>query len=193
MTGRRRPALESCARDARAPTAARPWTSPARPELPVTAILVAIGEEPDPSILPEGAGIGVSGWAGIVADPGPWHRPGRGVRRRRRRLRAQTIIDAVAAGRRAAGPSTNTSPAPRTAKRRSWRQCATRRRPSPPHARHRRAARAHPALPVVDTGRSPPPSGLRRGRRARRGVPLLPLRRCLRLRRVQVVAGAAHR
>ena len=38
-------------------------------ELPVATILVAVGEEPDPSILPEGAGIEVSGWAGIVADP----------------------------------------------------------------------------------------------------------------------------
>ena len=44
--------------------------SPApRSELPAATILVAVGEEPDPSILPEGAGIEVSGWAGIVADP----------------------------------------------------------------------------------------------------------------------------
>ncbi len=37
-------------------------------ELAVQTILVAVGEEPDPSILPEGAGIEMSAWAGIAAD-----------------------------------------------------------------------------------------------------------------------------
>ncbi len=72
-------------------------------QIPATTVLVAIGEEPDPSILPEGAGIEVSGWAGIVADP-------RTLRTGRAGVFAggdvvsgpKTIIDAVAAGRRAA-------------------------------------------------------------------------------------------
>jgi NADPH-dependent glutamate synthase beta subunit-like oxidoreductase len=37
-------------------------------DLPARTILVAIGEEPDPSILPEGSGIEISAWAGVVAD-----------------------------------------------------------------------------------------------------------------------------
>jgi hypothetical protein len=72
-------------------------------DLPASTVLVAIGEEPDPSILPEGAGIEISGWAGIVTDPrtSATGRPGvfaggdvvSGPK---------TIIDAVAAGRRVA-------------------------------------------------------------------------------------------
>ena len=37
--------------------------------VPASTVLVAIGEEPDPSILPAGAGIGVTASAGIAADP----------------------------------------------------------------------------------------------------------------------------
>jgi len=68
-----------------------------------TTILVAVGEEPDPSILPAGAGIETSGFSGIVADASlATGRPGvfaggdvvSG---------AKTIIHAVGAGRRAAG------------------------------------------------------------------------------------------
>lgn len=72
-------------------------------DFPASAVLVAIGEEPDPSILPEGAGIEISSWAGIVTDPttSATGRPGvfaggdvvSGPK---------TIIDAVAAGRRVA-------------------------------------------------------------------------------------------
>ena len=58
-------------------------------ELPASAILVAIGEEPDPSILPEGAGIEVSGWGGNrCRSPDPRHGPGRDLRGRRRRVGA---------------------------------------------------------------------------------------------------------
>ena len=72
-------------------------------EIPATTILVAVGEEPDPSILPEGSGIEVSAFAGIAADR---HTLGTG----RAGVFAggdvvsgpKTIIDAVAAGRRAA-------------------------------------------------------------------------------------------
>ncbi len=72
--------------------------------IPTTTILVAIGEEPDPSILPEGAGIEVSSWAGIVADPGTLATGRAGVFAGGDVVSGpKTIIDAVASGRRAAG------------------------------------------------------------------------------------------
>jgi len=75
----------------------------ARGELPAAAILVAIGEEPDPSILPEGAGIEVSGWAGIVADPRTLATGRAGIFAGGDVVSGpKTIIEAVAAGRRAA-------------------------------------------------------------------------------------------
>jgi NADPH-dependent glutamate synthase beta subunit-like oxidoreductase/NAD-dependent dihydropyrimidine dehydrogenase PreA subunit len=66
-------------------------------------VLVAVGEEPDPSILPAGAGIETSGFSGIVADAG--------LATGRKGVfaggdvvsGAKTIIHAVGAGRRAAG------------------------------------------------------------------------------------------
>ena len=73
-------------------------------DLPATTILVAIGEEPDPSILPEGAGIEISGWAGIVADPRTFATGRPGVFAGGDVVSGpKTIIDAVAAGRRVAG------------------------------------------------------------------------------------------
>jgi NADPH-dependent glutamate synthase beta subunit-like oxidoreductase/Pyruvate/2-oxoacid:ferredoxin oxidoreductase delta subunit len=73
-------------------------------ELPASTILVAIGEEPDPSILPEGAGIEVSGWAGIVADPKTLATGRAGIFAGGDVVSGpKTIIEAVAAGRRAAG------------------------------------------------------------------------------------------
>lgn len=73
-------------------------------ELEAAIVLVAIGEEPDPSILPEGAGIEVSGWAGIVADPHTFATGRAGVFAGGDVVSGpKTIIDAVAAGRRAAG------------------------------------------------------------------------------------------
>jgi len=72
-------------------------------EVPASTILVAIGEEPDPSILPEGAGIEVSGWAGIVADPRTLATGRAGIFAGGDVVSGpKTIIDAVAAGRRAA-------------------------------------------------------------------------------------------
>jgi len=72
-------------------------------EIPASTILVAIGEEPDPSILPEGAGIEVSGWAGIVADPRTLATGRAGIFAGGDVVSGpKTIIDAVAAGRRAA-------------------------------------------------------------------------------------------
>ncbi len=82
-----------------------PWTPTGEArELPAAAILVAIGEEPDPSILPEGAGIEVSGWAGIVADPRTLATGRAGIFAGGDVVSGpKTIIEAVAAGRRAAG------------------------------------------------------------------------------------------
>jgi pyridine nucleotide-disulfide oxidoreductase len=73
-------------------------------QLDADAILVAIGEEPDPSILPEGAGIETSAWAGIAADPRTLATGRAGVFAGGDVVSGpKTIIDAVAAGRRAAG------------------------------------------------------------------------------------------
>jgi len=72
-------------------------------EIPASTILVAVGEEPDPSILPEGAGIQVSGWAGIVADPRTLATGRAGIFAGGDVVSGpKTIIDAVASGRRAA-------------------------------------------------------------------------------------------
>jgi NADPH-dependent glutamate synthase beta subunit-like oxidoreductase/Pyruvate/2-oxoacid:ferredoxin oxidoreductase delta subunit len=72
--------------------------------MPASTILVAVGEEPDPSILPEGAGIEVSAFAGIVADPRTLSTGHAGVFAGGDVVSGpKTIIDAVASGRRAAG------------------------------------------------------------------------------------------
>ncbi len=72
-------------------------------ELPATTLLVAVGEEPDPSILPEGAGIEVSAFAGIAADRRTLATGRAGVFAGGDVVSGpKTIIDAVAAGRRAA-------------------------------------------------------------------------------------------
>ncbi len=73
-------------------------------DLPARTVLVAIGEEPDPSILPEGTGIEISGWAGVVADARTLSTGQVGVFAGGDVVSGpKTIIDAVAAGRRAAG------------------------------------------------------------------------------------------
>ena len=72
-------------------------------ELAADTILVAVGEEPDPSILPEGAGIELSAWAGIAADRRTLATGRAGVFAGGDVVSGpKTIIDAVAAGRRAA-------------------------------------------------------------------------------------------
>jgi hypothetical protein len=84
---------------------AAPWepVPGSEQELPAATILVAVGEEPDPSILPEGAGIEVSGWAGIVADPRTLATGRAGIFAGGDVVSGpKTIIDAVASGRRAA-------------------------------------------------------------------------------------------
>jgi NADH-quinone oxidoreductase subunit F len=70
----------------------------------VSTVLVAVGEEPDPSILPEGAGIEVSAFAGIVADQRTLSTGKAGVFAGGDVVSGpKTMIDAVASGRRAAG------------------------------------------------------------------------------------------
>jgi NADPH-dependent glutamate synthase beta subunit-like oxidoreductase len=77
--------------------------APALVELPARTVLVAIGEEPDPSILPEGTGIEISGWAGVVADERTMATGQAGVFAGGDVVSGpRTIIDAVASGRRAA-------------------------------------------------------------------------------------------
>ena len=118
-----------------------------------TTVLVAVGEEPDPSILPEGAGIEISSFAGIVADPRSLATGRAGVFAGGDVVSGpKTIIDAVAAGRRAAGAIheflagvTNGEAA----------ILATVRYPTAPEPRLSldlaTRARSHPALPVIDT------------------------------------------
>ena len=72
-------------------------------EIDAATVLVAVGEEPDPSILPAGAGIATSGFSGIVADAG-MATSRKGVFAGGDVVSgAKTIIHAVGAGRRAAG------------------------------------------------------------------------------------------
>jgi NADPH-dependent glutamate synthase beta subunit-like oxidoreductase len=97
-TQRQAPAANTAGSGAWAPVAG------SEAELEATAVLVAIGEEPDPSILPAGAGIEVSAWAGIVADPRTAATGRAGVFAGGDVVSGpKTIIDAVASGRRAAG------------------------------------------------------------------------------------------
>lgn len=73
-------------------------------DYPADLILVAVGEEPDPSILPAGAGIAVGASAVIVADARTLATGHPGVFAGGDVVSGpKTIIDAVAAGRRAAG------------------------------------------------------------------------------------------
>jgi NADPH-dependent glutamate synthase beta subunit-like oxidoreductase/Pyruvate/2-oxoacid:ferredoxin oxidoreductase delta subunit len=120
-------------------------------ELPASAILVAIGEEPDPSILPEGAGIEVSGWAGIVADPRTLATGRAGIFAGGDVVSGpRTIIEAVAAGRRAAASIHEYLAGAADGEAEIF---ATVRYRTPPELRLQLdlagRARAHPALPVV--------------------------------------------
>lgn len=72
-------------------------------EIDADTVLVAVGEEPDPSILPAGAGIETSGFSGIVADA-TLATGRKGVFAGGDVVSgAKSIIHAVGAGRRAAG------------------------------------------------------------------------------------------
>ena len=41
-------------------------------DIPIDIVLVAIGEAPDPSFLPEGTSVGVAPWGGLLINPIPW-------------------------------------------------------------------------------------------------------------------------
>jgi NADPH-dependent glutamate synthase beta subunit-like oxidoreductase/NAD-dependent dihydropyrimidine dehydrogenase PreA subunit len=122
-------------------------------DVPASTVLVAIGEEPDPSILPEGAGIEVSAWAGIVADQRTLATGRAGIFAGGDVVSgAKTIIDAVASGRRAAGSIHEYLSG---ASDGESEILASVRYPTPPenHLTLDLAprARAHPPLPVVQT------------------------------------------
>jgi NADPH-dependent glutamate synthase beta subunit-like oxidoreductase/Pyruvate/2-oxoacid:ferredoxin oxidoreductase delta subunit len=130
-------------------------------DLPARTILVAIGEEPDPSILPEGSGIEVSAWAGVVADSRTMATGRAGIFAGGDVVSgAKTIIDAVAAGRRAAG-----SIHEYLAKVPDGEAAILRavRYPTPPELHLEldleRRPRLHPALPVIDARSFAPAQG----------------------------------
>jgi NADPH-dependent glutamate synthase beta subunit-like oxidoreductase/NAD-dependent dihydropyrimidine dehydrogenase PreA subunit len=119
-----------------------------------TTILVAVGEEPDPSILPEGAGIEVSAFAGIVADPRTLSTGHAGVFAGGDVVSGpKTIIDAVASGRRAAGAIHEYLSGARNGEAEIM---ATVRYRTPPEARLTLdlapRPRAHQPLPMFDPG-----------------------------------------
>lgn len=120
----------------------------------VAAVLVAVGEEPDPSILPPGAGIEISAWAGIVADPRTHATGHAGVFAGGDVVSGpKTIIDAVAGGRRAAGAIHGYLSG--TADGETEILAAVRYR-TPPEPQLRldiaERSRAHPPLPIFEPG-----------------------------------------
>ncbi len=122
-------------------------------DVPAHTILVAIGEEPDPSILPAGTGIEISGWAGVVADERTMATSQAGVFAGGDVVSGpKTIIDAVAAGRRAAASIHRFLAGVPDAEEEILRTVrvatATEQRLQLDLAVR---ARAHPPLPVVDT------------------------------------------
>ena len=122
-------------------------------DLPARTILVAIGEEPDPSILPEGSGIEVSSWAGVVADARTLATARAGIFAGGDVVSGpKTIIDAVAAGRRAASSIHEYLAGVLDGEAEILR--AVRYRTPPEHELVldlERRPRLHPALPVLDT------------------------------------------
>ncbi|MFV2064282.1 MAG: FAD-dependent oxidoreductase [Chloroflexota bacterium] len=71
--------------------------------LEASALFTAIGEEPDPSILPSGSGIEISSWAGVVTHPRTLQTGRVGVFAGGDVVTGpRTVIDAVANGRKAA-------------------------------------------------------------------------------------------
>ena len=158
-----------------------------RDDLAATTVLVAVGEEPDPSILPEGAGIEISAFAGIVADPRTLATGHAGVFAGGDVVSGpKTIIDAVASGRRAAGAIHEYLSGARDGEAEIM---ATVRYRTPAEDRlvlDPGSATAGPSpcpLPMFEPGSfAGEPGRVRRGHRGQRSEPLLPLRRGPRLR-----------
>jgi NADH-quinone oxidoreductase subunit F len=123
-------------------------------DLPAATVLVAVGEEPDPSILPEGAGIEVSGWAGIVADPRTLATGRAGIFAGGDVVSGpKTIIDAVASGRRAAASVHEFLAGARDGEAEILRTVRYATPPEPSLALSiAPRARAHPPLPVFQPG-----------------------------------------
>ena len=121
-------------------------------ELPGRTILVAIGEEPDPSILPEGSGIEVSSWAGVVADNRTMATGRAGIFAGGDVVSGpKTIIDAVAAGRRAAGSIHEYLAGVRDGEGEILRAVRYATPPEPDLLLDlERRPRLHPALPMID-------------------------------------------
>ena len=121
-------------------------------ELPAATILVAIGEEPDPSILPEGAGIEISGFAGIVADPRTLATGRAGIFAGGDVVSGpKTIIDAVASGRRAAGSIHEYLSGATDGEAEIFRAVRYATPPEPSLTLHLATkARAHAPLPIID-------------------------------------------
>jgi NADPH-dependent glutamate synthase beta subunit-like oxidoreductase/NAD-dependent dihydropyrimidine dehydrogenase PreA subunit len=123
-------------------------------DFPTATVLVAVGEEPDPSILPEGAGIGVSAFAGISADRRTLATSRAGVFAGGDVVSGpKTIIDAVGAGRKAAASIHEYLAGARDGEAEIF---ATVRYPTPPEPRLTLdlavAPRAHAPLPVYEPG-----------------------------------------
>ena len=123
-------------------------------EIRASTVLVAVGEEPDPSILPEGAGIGVSAIAGISADQRTLATGRAGVFAGGDVVSGpKTIIDAVGAGRRAAASIHEYLAGARDGEAEIF---ATVRYDTPPEPKLTVnlavAPRAHPPLPVYQPG-----------------------------------------
>jgi NADPH-dependent glutamate synthase beta subunit-like oxidoreductase len=150
------------------PTAADPSrsadgdpTANGQVDLVARTILVAIGEEPDPSILPEGTGIEVSAWAGVVADTRTLATGRAGIFAGGDVVSGpKTIIDAVAAGRRAAGSIHEYLAGVADGEADILRAVRYETAPEPVLAIDlERRPRLHPALPVVDARSFAPAQG----------------------------------
>jgi NADH-quinone oxidoreductase subunit F len=130
-------------------------------DLVARTILVAIGEEPDPSILPEGTGIEVSAWAGVVADTRTLATGRAGIFAGGDVVSGpKTIIDAVAAGRRAAGSIHDYLARVADGEAEILRAVRYATAPEPVLAIDLEPRpRLHPALPVVDARSFAPAQG----------------------------------
>ncbi len=124
-------------------------------EIEASTVLTAIGEEPDPSILPEGSGIEISSWAGIVAHPQTLQTGRIGVFAGGDVVTGpRSVIEAVANGRRAAASIHGLLSGSRHPEAELF--AAVRRR-TPPEATLRLDLASRHRARVAPTGRGPNP------------------------------------